>query len=368
MKRFIFFSLTLFSLYNSFAQRHHTLNGTVIDQKTQKAIPFASVFLEGTTFGTHTDSLGIFRIKNIVDGQYRLVVSMVGYKTVLETISIEKSITLPIITLNEDNVLLDEVKIVGNKDIEWEKRYKTFEKAFLGEDYNKREVILVNREVIDFQFDNEKKVLKAKANQPIIIENKTLGYRINYTLQDFELDNKTTSYRGLTHFEFLTPTDEKEAETWIKNRKTAYKGSINHFLNALINNNLKKEGFDAFYLNANYVNISGKSPLFYDMSSKRHFPVNPLEFVKNNPTSWRNIQIKYPIEVIYTKKTVSKPIFQDAPFAYSIIIQKDKTTVNENGFIDNPYAFELKGDMGKKAMKDLLPIDYSLSEENKKNN
>lgn len=370
MKKIISIFFILFTIQISFAQQSLRLQGNIIDSKTSEPIPFASVFLEGTTYGTQTDSVGNFIIRNIVSGNYRLVVSMIGYKTVVQSVILEKLTNRMSINLVEDNTLLNEVKIVGNKDTEWEKNYKTFEKTFLGENYNKKEVRILNKEVIDFQFDKEKKVLKATANQPLIIENKTLGYKLTYILQDFGLDNKTISYRGLTHFEFLSTENNKDY--WQKNRLKAYRGSVNHFLKALMSNNLKNEGFEAYYLNTNYVNLTGKSPLFYDMGNGRHFPVNPLEFESSSPKSWRNISIKFPIEVVYTKKTITKPAFQDAPYPYSILIQKEKTSVNENGFIDNPYAIELKGDMGIKGMADLLPNNYSeegkIEEQNEEQN
>jgi hypothetical protein len=57
-----------------------SFEGVVQDSKTKELLPSASVYLEGTSFGTATDDKGHFRIENIPAGEYYLVISLIGYR------------------------------------------------------------------------------------------------------------------------------------------------------------------------------------------------------------------------------------------------------------------------------------------------
>ncbi|MBI3363546.1 MAG: TonB-dependent receptor [Ignavibacteriae bacterium] len=50
----------------------------------------ATVLLQGTVYGTTTDQNGSFIMKNIPQGSYTLTVSMIGYKRVLQSVSIQR--------------------------------------------------------------------------------------------------------------------------------------------------------------------------------------------------------------------------------------------------------------------------------------
>ena len=72
------------SIRYSLAQNpEQTLRGQVIDAVAQKALPGATVLLEGSTLGTTTDDNGKFRFENLPVGRYRLRVSFVGYDTLV---------------------------------------------------------------------------------------------------------------------------------------------------------------------------------------------------------------------------------------------------------------------------------------------
>lgn len=79
-----------------------------------------------------------------------------------------------------------------------------------------------------------------KAPQTLIIENKKLGYTIQYNLINFEADfkKKTTSYLGTSFFK-----ENSSKKNIILNRMNAYKGSVMHFLRSLYNQDLEKEGY-----------------------------------------------------------------------------------------------------------------------------
>lgn len=90
-----------------------TIRGRIVDSNTGAPIEFASIFLENTTIGNTTDSLGHFRINRVPVGRYNIRISYLGYKTNIIPeilVSSSKEITLEI-SLEEEAQTLNEVVI-----------------------------------------------------------------------------------------------------------------------------------------------------------------------------------------------------------------------------------------------------------------
>ena len=81
MKNLVF--LLIISCYLSFsasAQQSGSITGTVIDKGTQIPLSNVSIQVDDNNFGTITDSLGSFRIREIPVGTYNISISSLGYK------------------------------------------------------------------------------------------------------------------------------------------------------------------------------------------------------------------------------------------------------------------------------------------------
>ena len=342
-----------------FAQQKYQLIGSVVE-KGNTAIPGASVFLEGTTMGTQTDANGHFSLKNIPAGRHRLVASMVGYVPKMVLIDFPGKTSELTFSLEEDNKTLAEVRVVGTQDKTWEKQFRAFEKGFLGESYSKKEVYITNREVVDFTENEE--AFTAKATQPLQIVNKTLGYKITYFMDNFEKTNSLTAYKGLASFEKLVPEDARQERRWQRNRVEAYEGSMKHFLKALVENRLEEEGFNAYLLKPEYLNNLRRG-LFFDRNNERHLAFKAADLVGPVTTDGlRTLEWRIPMEIVFNRKRVARPIFMDAPYPYTILIPKGLIQVTNTGDIMNPYSIEMRGDMGKIGMADLLPLDFDINQ------
>nr|WP_238474538.1 TonB-dependent receptor [Maribacter algarum] len=72
------------------------ISGVIADDLT--VIPFANVYLEGTTIGTSSDEDGKYSLKNIPEGKYKLRVKVLGYRDFSKTISVgsNERLTIPI--------------------------------------------------------------------------------------------------------------------------------------------------------------------------------------------------------------------------------------------------------------------------------
>ena len=107
----IIFALTHFSWATSLPIISGKVTSTV-----SEIVSYATVHLKGTTMGCMTDDNGYFSIQAPA-GDYTIVVSMLGFETVEQQISLingeESNLN---ITIEEKTSLLNEVVIIGNNE------------------------------------------------------------------------------------------------------------------------------------------------------------------------------------------------------------------------------------------------------------
>lgn len=106
--------VSLFFCVASFAQ-NGTLSGKIVSTDNAP-LESVTITVNGTRFGTQTDSQGNYELKNLKSGDYVLKVAFVGFtsKEVPFTIVENQTTTLENITLNSKNETLAEVVISGN--------------------------------------------------------------------------------------------------------------------------------------------------------------------------------------------------------------------------------------------------------------
>lgn len=97
----------------------YTIKGTVEDSNNIP-ISFANIYVQDATekivSGGVSDDDGVFEF-SLNEGQYRLVVSFLGYKEASQTINVTSDLDLGAITLETDNVELAEVVVTQKKKI-----------------------------------------------------------------------------------------------------------------------------------------------------------------------------------------------------------------------------------------------------------
>ena len=80
-KNFRRFVLTIYLLTLAAVSQAQELKGTVSDAATGEVLIGASIQLKGTTSGTITDIDGRFELKDLKEGNHRLVISYIFYRT-----------------------------------------------------------------------------------------------------------------------------------------------------------------------------------------------------------------------------------------------------------------------------------------------
>ncbi len=94
--RLLFFVYSTFILFSSpiLSQSTGKIAGKITDESTGEVIPFANVFVEGTTLGAAADENGIYTIVNVPPGVYNITASVVGYqKVTVENIRVNVDFT-----------------------------------------------------------------------------------------------------------------------------------------------------------------------------------------------------------------------------------------------------------------------------------
>jgi hypothetical protein len=205
-----------------------TISGRVIDAVSAEALPNVNVFLTGTSLGAATDREGRFEIKNVPFAAHELVVSMVGYKRQAIPLRIfESRVQTVDVRLQPMAIETQPVEVVAKDPTEWREHLKRFEEEFFGATQNAEHCTILNPEVLDFQVKG--KVFEVAVPVSILVENRALGYRIEFFLEDFQVEAYTLQYRAKTRFEGLAPQDEEGRMRWEERRKKAYYGSKTHF-------------------------------------------------------------------------------------------------------------------------------------------
>ena len=106
--------LTLFLYQSILAQTSGVLSGRIFDIQSQLPLEGATILLEGSAFGTVTDSEGYFKLQNIPSQSYNITASYLGYESETQFNVIVKSIgNIPLLfELVEVSENLDEVVLV----------------------------------------------------------------------------------------------------------------------------------------------------------------------------------------------------------------------------------------------------------------
>jgi hypothetical protein len=233
------------------AQQTHTITGIVTDEQ-DAPIPGATVFLGDSRKATVSDSEGRFVLAQVQPGNYNLVVKMIGYVVLRHSFILQNKDIRFRFKLQEDNVLLNTVEISAMSWAERKRHLATFIRCFLGTSTNASQCKILNTDDIKLRFDKKNNVLTASSNEFLIIENKALGYRMKYLLNNFSyerpyLDGGIISFAGTLFFADLKGS-ERQQKRWEQQRANTYLGSVPHFFRSLFNNTLEEQGFITYII------------------------------------------------------------------------------------------------------------------------
>ena len=122
MKRYILLALSVCQslvVLAAEAPRKSTdanLFGHVVDRETHEHIPYASVAVVGTAFGTTTDASGHYFLKNLPVGELTLEVRALGYASGRMTVALERGETRELnFEVAQSGISMDEVVVSASR-------------------------------------------------------------------------------------------------------------------------------------------------------------------------------------------------------------------------------------------------------------
>ncbi|MEM9666453.1 MAG: carboxypeptidase-like regulatory domain-containing protein [Bacteroidota bacterium] len=360
------------------------VEGYVLDAETGAPLAGVNVAVVGSLRGAATNVDGYFRIAPFPLGSHELIASSLGYaaqsypirlleaRTYAFEIRLEPSaVALPTITVGTEAVSPEEARTR-------QRHVKSFERFFFGPSGNAKHCTLLNPEVLVFSADEERGVLSAHADHPLLVENRALGYQIEFLLDEFSVvdkgRNRTIRYRGKSHFVELEPEGDREARRWTRNRERAYRGSPRHFLTALVQDRLWQEGFmfirEGADLSSRYAGVTGGRP------GQRVFAVEPAEVLQAGDLPFeRRLGFEGSLKVIYGREGPSSAYLKYARYSSRglrsdgrqqeswIALNQPSITVTTDGHVADAFALTRFGYWYFERVAEMLPREYQPSGE-----
>ncbi len=238
--------MLLFCFSAQVATAQNTLKGKVLAADTKQPIHLANVFLSNTSIGTVTNAEGLFTLDYFPPGRYDVVVSCIGYESYVATIQYTQLPLTIEINLKPRINILDEVIVEPYEKNGWDKYGQFFMDNFIGTSALAKDCKLKNPKTVRFRYNKKESILRAFADEPLILENRALGYILKYDLKTFEYNYGTRIFyfQGYPLFEEMKTGRKRLEKRWEEKRADTYYGSIMHFMRSLFRNKLTEEGFE----------------------------------------------------------------------------------------------------------------------------
>lgn len=329
--RSLFFAILLYAAtIPSLSGQTLSISGIVTDASTGAPVAGASVFFSSTSYGVVSSSNGTFNITGIQPGKYDLIVSSVGYETFSQTISLTISITGKTIALKQKAALLNEVIVRRYLKDGFKQWGQFFLDNFIGTSAFSKDCSIKNIKALKFSYSKQSGELNVDATEPLLIENKALGYNIQYQLENFtfHFDTKLLFYAGYTFFTEMEGNHRKQ-QRWKTARAEAYEVSQLRFMRSLFRNRLAEDGYQLYRLeripNVARQRMQAKQRFYYD-TVKHHGVIINYENTLPPDSAEQFSRImaqKDPIEIVHPGMLTGADIAYAADSATAVLDIKD---------------------------------------------
>ncbi len=337
-----------------------TLTGMVRDKQTKQPIPNADVYLMGTSYFTLTDSTGRFELSIRKQINSPLIISHLTYGS--QTFNNLNAIPA-VIWMEEKAADLSEVSVVGKMRYSKEKKLDVFRRFFLGVTAAGKACRILNEEDIELIYDSKNRQLRATCKKPLRIDNKYLGYEIQYELLSFVVAYSRDAmadkwlqyslYSGHSVFKDTAPGNERI----LRRRKDAYRGSAENFFRHLIMGDLEQSHWRL--IKGGHLLTPTACFLVTDTLSMKKITLLPA--IQGHTATY----MKPPYGEVWLINK-DKPalgnayknnVDYNAPRS-AIAFFTTELLVDSYGNVSPWDAVSFSGEMNEKRMGDMLPYDY----------
>ncbi|MBO6576328.1 MAG: carboxypeptidase-like regulatory domain-containing protein [Rhodothermales bacterium] len=343
------------------------ISGQVTEAGTGDPLPGAHVFIAASQIGTVTDSEGRYALESLPPGAHRLYVSMLGFEPVaVDSLFRPRAYNLDF-QLRQKVLEVGEVTVEAQGDPNWARYLERFENLFIGETPNAMETKILNPEVLDFSEKLGR--FRAYASGPLEIENRALGYRLQYFLNDFQATAGRTQYDGEPLFTEIDSASVQDRERWARKRQEAFMGSFRHLVLALLADRSERQGFKLYTRPS--VSVAGESPRgqVAMLQGEQRFPIdNPGSLFKPGDAPDEYILgFNGFVEIVYLGEVESEAYLnwqrrgRRAKARYQtswINLENGPTVFDYKGDFVDPYGVTFYGYLAFERVADQMPKEY----------
>lgn len=361
MKKIMYLNLVVMLLLSTtmtFAEKEYgnSVKGTITDRATNKPVAGATFYLSQSCYSSITDANGSYEIKNIVPGNYQIVICAKNYKPFLSNIYINGGNTYPLNNSLEPFPAAQQAIFNSPKSSDFESDYKKFERIFIGNTPYMGSCKVENPDAMQFSWNKD--VLEGRSNGSLVFVHKKFGYRLHCTILNFAYDTKqlTRILNYALYFEPMKPEDEDEQEDWDDYRKEAYSGSLNHFLWAFRNDLLIKEDYEVFSLSIIGPEAKMSDGMDAAAESGSQFQKRILSFNELSLGILDENQTMFGIAGFL--KVVHKPRSYSKETSFLFIPSQSTLSLDKEGWPDVDMPFASYGLWMRNGISNILPKEY----------
>lgn len=332
-----FFVMIIF-LNGLFAQpANNKLIGRVTVAGSGEPLIGVNIYLNNSTIGTTTNEEGLYKLK-IPDGRFELVVSIIGFQPESRFIDINNSSYKQLdFALKEKVYEINQVKIEDQFSDEWNNKLKVFKTYLLGKNEFSSQCKINNEK--DIYFSGEyNSIFTVHSYNPLNIRNDALGYLMDCTIINFEIDNQNMfcTYSIKTKFSDLASIGRTNKVLWMINRRMAYVGSLRHFLYSAVTNKDLSDFDVALVKGTNYkekgIIIKNRDEVMVLLGEHSDYLMTFKGLLR--------VRYKYNFDFSWLKMS-----------GYD-------SYVNSNGYLINPLSLIQYGNWASSGVSKLLPLEY----------
>lgn len=354
------FLLTLNILTANLIAQGFQIEGQITDQESGNPIPFATVYLNGTTRGTSTNQMGQFILEEI-SLPCELILSHVSYE--LKSIPLQDSTRLEglnftmqkrVINLEEATVFRDSVKT------DFLERFKLL---FLGANYQAEKAEILNDSILVFKvYENDQ--FSVDAGEAIQVYLPQSGYLVKVDLVHFRLYYKEElgayhcSILGYYYFDPIDPRSRRARRNLARARVHNYYNSALHFCRSLYHNQLAENGY--IFENRCPIEKSSSYSKDYRYNIKAEYADDGFgnKHLKLINTSCKDFLISYhenlsrrPVDISYRDSNRTERKYSGFSFLADTVHILPSGRIPENSIL-------FSGSIGEKGIAYILPEDY----------